>query len=224
LLIVVGLAFTVTWVATSVGIDPVLAFITAGFTARNLFPKEEVSLSRIISKLSMPIYVVFFFLAGAGLHVDAVLQMWMFALLFFVTRLGALWIGTRVGTKLVNGPQIIAKHGWLGFGAQAGIALSMAKTLEHAFGDTGLALETLAVAGVALNELTGPVLLKICLGLTGETNHEQSLQQVSEETQLSSQSELTEELVIPILPEWLPEDRPEKKYSQTENCSSSQDQ
>jgi Kef-type K+ transport system membrane component KefB len=211
LLIVVGLAFTVTWVATSVGIDPVLAFITAGFTARNLFPNEEIALSRIISKLSMPIYVVFFFLAGAGLHIDAVLQMWVFALLFFVTRLGALWVGTRVGTRLADGPKIIADHGWLGFGAQAGIALSMAKALEHAFGDTGLALETLAVAGIALNELVGPVLLKVCLGLAGETNSEQALPQMSDETQITNQIELTEEGVATKLPEWQPEPHSERK-------------
>jgi len=211
LLIVVGLAFTVTWVATTMGVDPVLAFITAGFTARNLFPSEEVALSRIISKLSMPIYVVFFFLAGAGLHVDAFLQMWMFAMLFFVTRLGALWIGTRVGTKIANGPKIISDYGWLGFGAQAGIALSMAKTLEHAFGDTGLALETLAVAGIALNELIGPILLKVCLGLAGETHQNEDSPQISEEAQFTKQAELTEEEVAQKLPEWLPEPRPGMK-------------
>jgi NhaP-type Na+/H+ or K+/H+ antiporter len=212
LLIITGLCFTLTWVAQQSGIDPVLAFIVAGFVARNAFPKEEISLRRIITKLSLPVYVVFFFLAGAGLHIDAVAQLWPFALLLFAGRLGALYVGTRVGGKVGGGPEGLQNFGWLGFGAQAGIALTMAKMLEHSFvGETGMALETIAVAGVALNELSGPIMLKVCLGMAGETNASvQMAVAMTEEERpaLAMTEEETEEAPNPKLPEWLPEPHP----------------
>ena len=212
LLIITGLCFTLTWVAQQTGIDPVLSFIVAGFVARNAFPKEEISLSRIITKLSLPVYVVFFFLAGAGLHIDAVIQLWPFALLLFGGRLLALYLGTRIGSNIGKGPEGLKSYGWLGFGAQAGIALSMAKALEHSFGETGLALETLAVAGVALNELCGPVLLKICLGIAGETQTQTTKSlappsQTEKDPPIASESA---EVETPSdkLPEWIPESQP----------------
>jgi NhaP-type Na+/H+ or K+/H+ antiporter len=215
LLILIGLSFTLTWVAQQSGIDSVLAFIVAGFVARNAFPKEEANLSRIITKLSLPVYVVFFFLAGAGLHLDAVVELWAFAILLFGSRMAALYVGTRTGAKVGNGPDGLREFGWLGFGAQAGIALSMAKVLEHSFvGETGLALETIAVAGVALNELCGPILLKFCLGKAGETQTSATLAaQETQETQAENlrlaQTELeTEDAPDEALPEWIADPHP----------------
>ena len=212
LLILIGLSFTLTWVAQQSGIDSVLAFIVAGFVARNAFPTEEVNLSRIITKLSLPVYVVFFFLAGAGLHLDAVVELWAFALLLFAGRMTALYVGTRTGAKIGGGPEGLRDFGWLGFGAQAGIALSMAKVLEHSFvGETGVALETIAVAGVALNELCGPILLKFCLGKAGETHSSMALAaQETEEKGLDlPQTELeTEEAPQEALPQWIEDPHP----------------
>ena len=210
LLVMIGICFSMTYVAEFYAIDPVLAFLVAGFVARNAFPKEEVSLSRVITKLSLPVYVLFFFLAGAGLHVDYVIKLWAFALLLFGARLLSLYIGTRVGNSLGNGPEGLSRFGWLGFGAQAGIALSMAKILGESFGATGKELETIAVAGIALNELCGPILLKVCLGIAGETGlaEEKKAPTPEPEPLPALLSEETEEAPPPKITEWLPEPHP----------------
>jgi NhaP-type Na+/H+ or K+/H+ antiporter len=225
LLILIGLSFTLTWVAQQTGIDSVLSFIVAGFVARNAFPSEELNLRRIITKLSLPVYVVFFFLAGAGLHLNAVMDLWAFALLLFAGRMAALYVGTRVGAKLGAGPHGLREYGWLGFGAQAGIALSMAKVLEHSFvGETGLALETIAVAGVALNELCGPILLKFCLSKAGETEASlvKSVHETEEDTLILPQNDQeTAESPDEKLPEWLPEPHPGLTDPWGEPCTDS---
>ena len=165
ILVIAGLSFAVTWVAQSVGIDPVLSFIAAGFVVKNFTDAGE-PLGRAVSTLSLPVYVVFFFIAGARIHMDAIAQMWAFALLLFAGRMGGLFAGTWAGVTLTGGPDALRRVGWMGFGAQAGIALSMALEAEHFFvHDIGLPLETLAVAGIAMNEMVGPILLKLSLGM-----------------------------------------------------------
>ncbi|MEC7242712.1 MAG: cation:proton antiporter, partial [Myxococcota bacterium] len=206
MLIITGLCFTLTWAAHQAGVDPILSFLVAGFVARNAFPNEEVSLSRVIAKLSLPVYVVFFFLVGAGLHLSAIPDLWSIALLLFGARLLALYLGTRVGATVGGGSENLKRYGWLGFGAQAGIALSMAKVLEGSFGEAGVALETLAVAGIALNEIFGPVLLKIGLGMAGETRAKQGMTQrtAREEPVAETETESIPEDSAP-LEAWLPE-------------------
>jgi len=189
LLLMTALCFAVTWVAQESGIQPALPFILAGFFVRNLFAEEETEFTRVVNRLSLPVFVVFFFIAGAGLHLGAVREMIVFALLLFVGRLGGLYLGTAAGTWLGRGPSVLRRHGWYGFGAQAGIALYMAQVVAHSLGHVGHAVETLAVAGIALNELSGPVLLKIALTKAGEVR-EQGPRTATEELDFDPTGEL----------------------------------
>ncbi len=167
LLLVIGLCFVVTHLAGQLGTEPVLVFIVAGFTFANASPRS-VALFAVVERLSLPIYVVFFFIAGAGLHLDALATLWPAALLIFGGRLVSLWLGTRLGAQLTRGPDGLGRYGWMTFGPQAGIALSLAMVAGHAFGGWGATFETLAVATIGLNELVGPALLQGALGLVGE--------------------------------------------------------
>lgn len=182
LLILVGLCFAVVWGAGALGeeligkaIDPLLAFLFAGFLVRNVFSEQAHSaLSATVSTLSMPVYVVFFFLAGANLHLHALQEMAAFAGVLFAGRMFALWAGTASGAVLGKGPEALKKSGFLGFGAQAGIALAMAGSVSAGAGEIGESIGTIAVAGIALNEMFGPVLLKASLGWAKELPDEEA--------------------------------------------------
>ena len=172
LLVLTGLAFGLTWLGKSLGVDPLLAFLFAGFIVRNFTrPEAHAALKEAVDRLSLPIYVVFFFIAGAHLDLHSLTEAWIFAVVLFIARGFALFGGTAVGSLVGRGPSTLPRVGWLGFGAQAGIALAMAKAVE-ALGGPGVDIATMAVAGVALNEMFGPVLLKVSLGLAGETEPE----------------------------------------------------
>jgi hypothetical protein len=60
------------------------------------------------------------------------------------------------------------KYGWLGFIAQAGVALALANQLMGLHGSSGAALGTMVMGGIAVNELFGPVLFKLAVSLAGE--------------------------------------------------------
>ena len=216
LLLVVGLCFVVTHLAEQLGTEPVLVFIVAGFTFANASPRSS-ALFAVVDRLALPIYVVFFFIAGAGLHLDALAVLWPAALLVFGGRLVSLWLGTRLGTQLTRGPDGLGRYGWMTFGPQAGIALSLAMVAGHAFDGWGGTFETLAVATIGLNELVGPALLQAALGLVGEVKakrqgvaHDPDAESAAAGQTPSSDTELAQlpqpepEQDLP-LPEWLPE-------------------
>ncbi len=206
LLLVVGLCFIFTWIAQQTGTEPVLVFIVAGFIFANASPRSE-QLFTVVDRLSLPVYVVFFFIAGAGLHVDALKVLWPAALLLFAGRMGSLHLGTLLGTRLLKGPDGLGRYGWMAFGPQAGIALSLAMVAGHAFPEWGGTLETLAVATIGLNELVGPALLQASLGLVGEARADRGAGAHGE----SDAEDTRDDLPVPDgsydrgVPEWLPE-------------------
>ncbi|MCB9762393.1 MAG: cation:proton antiporter [Alphaproteobacteria bacterium] len=202
LLVLTGLCFAITYLARGNGVDPLLAFLFAGFIVRN-FTQAGGALKQAIDILSMPIYVVFFFIAGAGLHLHDLKEMFEFALLLFVGRWFALWAGTAAGSRLGEGPYALGRIGWLGFGAQAGIALAMADAVSASLPAIGDKIYTLGVAGIALNEMVGPVALKVALGRVGET-HTEAPAPIEDDDPTTAEVELSEE-IFGRLPEWLPE-------------------
>lgn len=199
LLILAGLCFGITWLGASIGVDPLLSFLFAGFVVRN-FTRAHGALKTAVDRLSLPIFVVFFFLAGAHLDLHGLVETAAFAGLLFAARMAGLWGGTAAGSAIAGGPKFFRGWGFLGFGAQAGIALAMATAISQ-LGETGANIATMAVAGIALNEMFGPVLLKVTLGIAGETEQ-------PEDPTMSEDYSLAEDATLELdrrLPEWLPE-------------------
>ncbi|HJL15755.1 MAG TPA: cation:proton antiporter [Sandaracinaceae bacterium LLY-WYZ-13_1] len=169
LLFLVGIVYTAAFLASELDVEVVVLFITAGFVAAN-FSTEGDHLLETVETLSLPVYVVFFTLAGAKLHLDTLGTVAPFAVGLVLLRVAGIWVGTAAGGKLGGATADVRKHGWLGFVSQAGVAISLASIVGRKMGAPGQALSTLIIAGIALNELLGPVLLKVGLTAAGEAN------------------------------------------------------
>ncbi|MBX3269313.1 MAG: cation:proton antiporter [Sandaracinaceae bacterium] len=170
-LFLVGAVYTTTYVAGQLHVDVVLLFITAGFVTAN-FSREGDAVLATVERLSLPVYVVFFTLAGAHLELGDLARLAPFAVAFVALRAGGIYVGTRVGGALGGASEAMKRHGWLGFVAQAGVAITLADHLASermGLGELGRQLSTLVIAGIALNELVGPVLLKLGLTRARET-------------------------------------------------------
>jgi len=177
LIFIVGMVFATAEAASSLThfIDPnahvelALVFIAAGFSTSN-FSSKGGELIHEVERLSLPVYVVFFTMAGAKLHISDLLSSWQFALLLVGTRIAMLWLGVRIGAMVPGTDAMTRKYGWMGFISQAGLALTLAGSVQSTFGgDVGDGLFSLILAGVALNEIIGPVALQFGLGFAGET-------------------------------------------------------
>ncbi|MDH3727688.1 MAG: hypothetical protein OER77_09165, partial [Myxococcales bacterium] len=168
LIFVVGVVYLVAYIVGVLGWDPVLVFLAAGFGVAN-FSKTGHRLIETVERLSLPVYVVFFTLAGAKLHLEELREVALFAIALVAVRGFAVYSGTRAGARLGKADEATRQFGWMGFVSQAGVSILLAAIIGRTFGELGRSLETLIIGGVAINELVGPVMFKMGLGLAGET-------------------------------------------------------
>jgi len=203
LVAIVGLGFTVTWVAGEFGASPLLTFLTAGALLSSA-TRQGTPFKGVVSKLSGPVHVLFFTLVGADLHVDAVIQMAPFAAALVAIRLLGYFGAARLSGRLVALPDAVRRYGFLGLAPQAGMALTVALAVGHEFHGWGMDFETLGLAAIALNEMVGPILLKWSLGLAGES---ETARQATARARQGSAPEPAAETPAPLprLAEWLPE-------------------
>ena len=153
--------------AVHIVLDPVLIFLATGFTVAN-FSRGGDKFIHSVEKLSTPVYVVFFTLAGAKLHLDEVVHLFAWAAGLVIVRMVAIYIGVRVGAAVGSADSATKRYGWMGFASQAGVAITLATFVGQRFGESGEALKSLLIAGIAINEVLGPVLFKFGLRLSGE--------------------------------------------------------
>ncbi|MGB8331380.1 MAG: cation:proton antiporter [Polyangiales bacterium] len=167
LIFVVGVVYLVAFIANQLDWDLVLVFLAAGFGVSN-FSQSGRQLIEAVERLSLPVYVVFFTLAGAKLHLEELRQVALFAVALVGVRAFAIYSGTKVGARLGKADEATQTFGWMGFVSQAGVSILLAAIVGNTFGAIGRSLETLIIGAVAINELIGPVMFKIGLTLSGE--------------------------------------------------------
>ncbi|MFG0331388.1 MAG: cation:proton antiporter [Phycisphaerales bacterium] len=168
---VIVTAISIALVSEAAHLEPLLVALTAGFTLANLWPEHSEPLFHTIEELSLPVYCVFFALAGARINLEVVWELWPAALLVVGVRLVAVWGSTTFAAKL-SGIELPARRWlWTSLVPQAGVAIALTVTVSNSFGEYewGQALASLLLAIIAMHEVFGPVLMRFGLTRAGET-------------------------------------------------------
>ncbi|MGE5802284.1 MAG: cation:proton antiporter [Gemmatimonadota bacterium] len=165
-------AFIVSQALRLAGLDPVLVALAAGITLRNVPPPDaRIASERVraeLARCAVPVYVVFFALAGSNLRLAALSEIWPWALLFVGLRAAGLWAGARwAGRHGTISPELV-DYGWLGLVSQGGLAITLAAMLRRAFPEWNVSLEALVVAMIGVHQLVGPICFHWALRRTGE--------------------------------------------------------
>ncbi|HEX7119338.1 MAG TPA: cation:proton antiporter [Longimicrobiales bacterium] len=167
-LFTLAVAFLASHIAAALHLEVLLVSLSAGFFLENISPVHGEPFVEALEANSLPVYALFFALAGAGLHLDELARLWPFALLLVAARAVAIFAGTWAGARLARAEPVVRRYAWLGFVSQAGVTLGMVIIAARAFPEWGEQLRTLFVAMVAIHELVGPVLLQSGLRRAGE--------------------------------------------------------
>ena len=170
-LFTVGVALAVVEICAALEIGPLLVAITAGFIVEN-YSKEGEKLIEGLETSSLPIFMVFFSLAGQGLDMNALKQTWPYATILVVTRMIGTRLGVFGGLKMAGENEDIARHAWTGFIGQAGVSIGFAVMMAKQFPDWGPQLSALVVASIVINQMVGPVMMKSSLTRAGEARAE----------------------------------------------------
>ncbi len=153
--------------ASIVGLESMFMCMVAGFVVQN-FSKQGSVLIDAIEGSHLPVYVIFFSIAGAGLDFSSLKSYWVAVLLFVVIRLFLIYGTTYLGATLSKTIESVKKYSWTGFITNAGLTLSMVILIEQEFKDFGSILKAIVISVVAINQIIGPVLFKIGIEKSGE--------------------------------------------------------
>ncbi len=162
------LCVVVAEIGSRIHLDPLIVMLTAGIVVANLSPRQAPGLIHDLEAVSLPVYIVFFALAGATLHLEVLADLGFVALCAVAIRAVLLWFFGRLATAATNAPEVVRTWAWAGLLPQAGLALALALLVERDFGEFGRAASTLLLGVITINELLMPVLLKHALVRSGE--------------------------------------------------------
>lgn len=166
-LLVLAIAFLSGALSEQVRLSGLLVCMVAGFYVEN-FSAQGDALIDAVERHSLPLYVVFFTMAGADIDMPHLRQMWALALALVLARGLLKFAGTYLGARLARELPSVRRHGWSGFIGQAGVTLGFVALIAKRIPSFGNALATIVVAGIALNQLLGPVIFRLGLSAAHE--------------------------------------------------------
>lgn len=162
-----AVAFVIAEVGERLHLDPLVVSLAAGIVIRNVSSVAD-RVHEAVEAAGFPVYIAFFAIAGASVHLDALLLFAVPAGIFVFVRGFGFWAGTQVAARVADAPESVRRYGAFGLLPQAGLALALAALFTANFPMLGSGGGDLVFSIVALNELVAPVLYRIAIMRSGE--------------------------------------------------------
>jgi len=167
-LFVVLLCIIVAEITTRVHLDPLIVMLSAGLVIANFGEPDSSSVVYDLQVASLPLYLVFFAVAGTTLHLDLLFEFGAIAAMLVALRAFGFGVGGAIATRQARSPIEIRRWAWMGLLPQAGLALALALVVQRSFGEAGEGASALLLGVIALNELLMPIVLRNALVKSGE--------------------------------------------------------
>jgi Kef-type K+ transport system membrane component KefB len=162
-----GLVLLCTGLAVWLGVSPFLACMVLGAVVANL-AKHHQRPFHAIEGIEWPFLILFFLLAGASLHVEALAEVGAVGAGYIVLRVAGRIMGTRLGGWL-SGTDPITRR-WIGLALlpQAGVAIGMALIATQRFPELKDTILPIVLGSTILFELLGPPITRWVLVRVGD--------------------------------------------------------
>jgi len=156
-LFIIGVCFLSAEVGIVFHLEPAIISLSAGFFMENVYPERGERLVEAIERGSLPVYALFFCLAGAIINIEVLKEIWILALVLVGLRLIVLKGATYWGARIGGAAGEVGRFGWLGYISQAGVSLGLGAMVLRVFPEWGAPLQTLIISIIAFNQLLGPI-------------------------------------------------------------------
>lgn len=156
-------------------LDPLIVMLTAGLWVRNVSRADPSALLSGFESAQLPVFLVFFALAGAKLNVDILITSIFPIAILAGARAVSFFLGGRLATAITDAPPLVRRYAWFGLVPQAGLALALALVMESSFPTFGPQAAVIMIGVVGFNELIAPVFLRMVLLRTGEVGKKQGV-------------------------------------------------
>lgn len=167
-IVLLGVSILLGEIAEQIGLSALLLNMTSGMLISNLNPHTNIFLA--LEDVQLPIFVVFFTLAGATLNINLLLLNFTLAIIYIIARgLGKVG-GAFLGARVSGAEKVVKKY--LGFAmlSQAGVAIALVLAVQNRFPQYGALINAIILAAVTFNELVGPVGTKFAITSAKEAN------------------------------------------------------
>lgn len=161
--------------ANILGVSLILACMALGMTIINIFPHTNQPVFDTMRIISLPVYVVFFVLAGLNLHISVLAGAGVIGVVYVICRSTGKLSGAYLAARASHAEPVIANN--IGFGTltQAGVAIGLAllaSTELTALGypELGRLIVTTITATTVVFEIVGPLATWFALHRVGEIN------------------------------------------------------
>jgi Kef-type K+ transport system membrane component KefB len=158
-----------------VHLDPLIVMLAAGLWIRNAPRTDASALMHGFESAQLPVFLVFFALAGATLDLGALYAAIVPVGIIAAARAASFYVGCRIATSVSRAPKVVQQYAWVGLVPQAGLALALALVLEKTFPSFGGPAAVIVVGVVSLNQLVAPVVLRAVLIKSGEAGQKPSV-------------------------------------------------
>jgi len=148
-------------------LDPLLASLTLGIVWANSSPRWQ-SLHDAVREIDYPLYVVFFVIAGANLHLETLAHLGLLGLCYVLLRSAGKIAGANLGARLAGFGEREQRFIGMTLLAQAGVAIGLATNLCNQCPKGGPVLESVVLGSVVIFELIGPLAVRRGLVSAGE--------------------------------------------------------
>jgi Kef-type K+ transport system membrane component KefB len=149
------------------GLDPLLSNLILGVVLANSAPTWH-RLVESLRQIDYPLYVAFFVLAGATLHLETLAHIGFLGLAYVVARGVGKGIGAFVGARAGRFNERMQTCVGFALLAQAGVAIGLAGSLARQWPEGGHMVETVVLGAVVVFELVGPLGVRFGLVRAGE--------------------------------------------------------
>ena len=162
-----GIVLLTSGLAGVLEVSFILAAMVLGTVMTNVARHHDRAFYEI-EHLEWPFMVLFFVLAGASLHLDALADAGLYGAAYIALRLVGKVLGAALGATLSGAEGSVRRWTGLALMPQAGVALGMALIVEQRFPEVGATLLPLVIGSTVVFELLGPVCTGFALRRAGE--------------------------------------------------------
>jgi Kef-type K+ transport system membrane component KefB len=167
LMIIIAGIMLCSGVAYTLKLQPLFATLIMGAVTTNLSMMHRLAYVEI-RQVEQPLYIAFFVLAGASLHLELLPSLGLAGVVYLITRVFGKSFGIWAVARWKGLEPSVRRYLGLGMAAQAGVAIGLVAVVQRTSPQLGLIITPIILATVLIYETTCPPLIEWVLFRAGD--------------------------------------------------------
>ncbi len=174
LTLLISFAFLNSGVAYLFHLSPLLVNMVTGFVVANTHARPR-HIFNVLEEVEFPIFVVFFALAGAALHLQVLIDNWLIVLVYSVFRVAGMAGGAYLGAYLSSKEKNVRRYLGLAIFSKAGIGIGFVLMVQARLPELAALVTAVELSAIVIFQLLGPLGIKYALTAAGEVEVEKRM-------------------------------------------------